>query len=176
MDEILKIFIKNPEREFHIREIAKIINKSPTTISKYISKLSKEGLILSKKMSNHLLVKANTENIEFKNKKRENNIESIFSSGLIEHLENKFNNPESIILFGSFAKGEDNINSDIDIFLISPIKKEIDLENFEKKLKRKIQIFIHSKKEIEKMKKTNKELLNNLINGKVLSGFWEVFR
>ena len=36
MNQILEIFIKEPEREFHVREIAKLLKKSPTTISKYL--------------------------------------------------------------------------------------------------------------------------------------------
>ena len=49
------------------------------------------------------------------------------------------------------------------------------LERFEKKLKHKIQLFLHSRKEIKTMKTKNKELLNNLVNGVVVYGFWEAF-
>jgi len=51
---------------------------------------------------------------------------------------------------------------------LNDLMKEINLEKFEKKIGHKIQIFVHSKNEIEKMKKDNKELLNNFINGIVI--------
>jgi predicted nucleotidyltransferase len=175
MDKMISKLMEESEREFHIREMAKILNMSPTTISKKISFLTKENLIISKRMSNHLLFKANTENIKFKQLKKEYNFQKLITSGLIEHLENELNHPEAIILFGSFAKGEDIPRSDIDIFIVSPNKKEINLEKFEKNLRHNIQIFTHSKKEIETMKKTNKELLNNIINGTVILGYLEVF-
>lgn len=176
MDKIINLFIKEPEREFHIREIAKMTGKSPTTVSKYTNMLKKKGILLSKKMSNHILFKANTESIQFKALKKEHNIKEAISSGLIEYIEEELNNPEAIILFGSFAKGEDIPKSDMDIAVITPIKKELSLEKFENKLKHSIQLFLYSQKEIYQMKTKNKELLNNILNGITVYGFWEVFK
>lgn len=51
---------------------------------------------------------------------------------------NKYSNPV-IILFGSYAKGEDIENSDIDLYIQTPSKKELRTEKFEKLLKRKVQ-------------------------------------
>src|SRR3989344_4808251 len=82
----------------------------------------------------------------------------------------------AIVLFGSFAKGEDAEKSDIDLLVITSAKKELNLDIFDKKLGRKIQLFLFSEKEIEKMKESNKELLNSLINGIILYGFFEVFK
>ena len=71
----------------------------------------------------------------------------------------------TIILFGSLAKGEAKIDSDIDLCILSH-KKELNLSNFEKKIKRKIQPFyFNSIKEIN-----NPELRNNILNGYMLEG------
>jgi len=175
MDNILEIFIKEPEKEFHVRQISKILNKSPTTISKYLKNFEKQGILKSKKKFNHLLFKANTENRSFRQNKLFFNLKLLQDSGLIDFLENELNHPEAIILFGSFAKAENLSSSDIDLLIISPLKKEIDLKKFEKKIGYKIQIFIRSKEEINKMKEKNKELLNNWVNGILISGYWEVF-
>lgn len=175
MDDIMEIFVENPEKEFHVRELAKLTDSSPTTVSKHCHNLKRKGLLLSRKMSNHLLFRANTDNVNFKSFKREYNLRKLVASGLVEFLEEELNNPEAIILFGSFAKGEDIPASDIDIFVVAPTKKTVRTDNFEKKLKHKIQLFLHSRKEIETMKAKNKELLNNLVNGTVVYGFWEAF-
>ncbi|RLI96702.1 MAG: hypothetical protein DRO96_02470 [Candidatus Aenigmatarchaeota archaeon] len=98
------------------------------------------------------------------------NIKSLYVSGLVEFLKVELSNP-SIILFGSYAKGEDTERSDIDLYIETPSKKDITLEKFEKKLKRNIQIFRH--KNLFEIK--NKDLVNNIINGIVLNGFVEVF-
>ena len=54
---------------------------------------------------------------EFKLLKKIDTIITIKESGLIEHLENQCM-PDVIILFGSASKGEDTIESDIDLFLL----------------------------------------------------------
>jgi predicted nucleotidyltransferase len=168
--DIINYFIKEPEREFHVRELAKLTKKSPTTISKYLKQLKKEDTLLSEKKLNHLFFKANSENPSFKDQKLFYNIKTIRDSGLINHIKYKYD-PEAIILFGSFAKAENIERSDIDILIITPSKKEINLEKFEKKLKHKVQLFLHSKKD-----KINKKLLNTFINGIKLEGYWEFFK
>ena len=176
MRDVIKYFIEEPEKEYHIRKLAKIIKKSPTTVSKYLKKLEEESLIKSRKEYNHLLFKVNTESQKFKDLKLYYNIKNLRASGLIDYLINEFNNPEAICLFGSYYKAEDTSQSDIDILIITPIKKSINVEKYERILKRKIQLFVYSNKEINKMKLNNKELLNNMINGINLCGFWEVFK
>ncbi len=175
MDEILKCFMEDTEKEFYVREIAKLVKKSPTTVSKYLDRLKGRGILRSRIKFNHLLFRANKENYAFKDLKIYYNIKKLRSSGLIDYLVEEFNSPEAIVLFGSFRKAEDIPGSDIDLLIITPIKKEIKLEKFKKKLGRDIQLFLFSKKEINKMKLRNKNLLNNLINGIVLCGFWELF-
>jgi len=176
MDNILKYFINEPEREFFVRELAKLNKKSPTTISKYLHQLKKENLLTSKNKYNHLLFKANTESRKFKDKKLFYNIEQLRKSGLIDYLVEEFNQPTAIILFGSFSKANNIPQSDIDLLIVTPVKKELKLSKFEKILKHNIQLFLYSQAEIERMKIKNKELLNNLINGFTLFGYWEVFK
>ena len=175
MDNLLNFFIKEPEKEFHVRQLSIIFNKSPTTISNYLKNLEKKQILKSEKKFNHLFFKANTPNQQFKQLKLNYNLNLLHNSGLIKYLIKKFNHPTAIILFGSFAKAENISLSDIDLLIINPSKKQINLQNFEKKTQHKIQLFVHSKKEIDNMKKTNKDLLNNWINGITLYGFWEVF-
>ncbi len=176
MDNLLRYFFDEPEREFHVRELAKLMKKSPTTISKNLKDLEKQGLLISRQKYNHLFFKANNESKKFKEEKLFYNLNILRESGIVDFLNESYNNPPAIILFGSFRKGENTKQSDIDILIITPLKKSLDLSKYEKKLGHKIQVFLHSYVEINKMKKTNKELLNNFINGLVLEGFWEVLR
>jgi predicted nucleotidyltransferase len=176
MDKIIEHFIKEPEREFYVREFSKLLKKSPTTISKYLKKYEKEGILTSKESLNHLFFKANSTSRMFKSIKLSYNLNQLYKLGLVDYLEGKFNHPKAIILFGSFAKAEDAKNSDIDLLIVSSNKDEPDLEKFEKKIGKSIQLHIYSEKDIELMKVKNKGLLNNLINGILLSGYLELFR
>jgi predicted nucleotidyltransferase len=175
-DDISKFFIEEPEREFYVREIAKKLKKSPTTISKYLKEFVKKRLLISEEKFNHLFFKANTESTEFLQLKISYNLNKIQMSGLTGFLVKEFNHSEAIVLFGSFSRGENNKNSDVDLFIVSSNKKELDLSIYEKKIGNRIQLFVYSKAELAKMKEKNKELLNNIINGIKLYGFLEVLR
>ena len=65
----------------------------------------------------------------------------------------------------SLFNSETKFDSDIDLVVFSP-KKTLNLESFERKMKRKMQIFwFDSFKDVKP-----KELANNIINGYVLNG------
>jgi predicted nucleotidyltransferase len=173
---ILEVFINNPEKEFHVRQLSKSLKKSPTTISKYLKNLEKEGVLKSEEKLNHLLFKAYPEKENFRKLKKDYNLKKIEDSGLVNFLIKTFNYPKTIILFGSYANGENIPNSDIDLFVLSPIKKEVSLAKLEEKLKCPINLIVKSFQEFEKMKGKNPELLNNIINGTILYGYLEAFK
>ena len=97
------------------------------------------------------------------------NLSSLLESGLIKFIEEKFM-PKSIILFGSYRRGEDIENSDIDIF-VECKEKKLNLDKFERKLNRNIQL--HFK---ENFNLYPKELKNNIMNGIVVGGFLEGYK
>ena len=76
--------------------------------------------------------------------------------------------PDVIILFGSASKGEDIEGSDIDLYLQCEEKK-LDLEKYEKELKRKINLFFE-----KNFNKLSEELKSNIINGDKLKGYLRV--
>lgn len=175
IDDILELFIEDSYRKFNVREVARLVKTSPTTASKYLNKAAKGGMLKMEKSRNLVLFAANLESRKFRDMKIYWNVKKIRNSGLIDFIENELNYPEAIILFGSCAKGENKKDSDIDLFILSESKTP-DLSSFEKKLGMKIQTFVNGRSGVEEMKKKNKELLNNVINGIRFSGFLEVFR
>src|SRR3989344_263794 len=114
--DILLLFLDNPEKEYHIRELARITKNSPTTISTKLKHFQKEGVLLSKRERNHLLYRANPNNPNFRDLKFCNNLKLIRTSGIIAYLQEFFNQPSAIVLFGSFRKAENIPASDIDFF------------------------------------------------------------
>jgi len=162
-EKILEMLFKFPTTKFHIREISRILKISPPAISKAIKQLEREKMVVSNKNVVYE-IKANLDNINFKNLKRVNNLKEIYLSGLFNHLSEKF--PlDTIILFGSYSRGEDTERSDIDIAIIGTKEKILDLENFEKSLKRKINLNFYSK-----LKGIEINLRSNILNGITLAG------
>ncbi|MBN2331408.1 MAG: nucleotidyltransferase domain-containing protein [Candidatus Aenigmarchaeota archaeon] len=176
IDKLMNLFLEDSYSEFNLREVARIAKLNPMTASKYLKYLLKESVIKKRPERNFILFSADTESERFKDMKRCFNIKKIRSSGLVEYIEKELSYPEVIILFGSYAKAENSAESDIDIFILSESNKKLDLSVFESRIGAEIQIFKHSRKEFDAMKRDNKELLNNILNGVCLSGFLEVFK
>jgi predicted nucleotidyltransferase len=163
---MFKLLCINVGREMNQREIAKELNVSSTAISKALNYMEKEELIKidRNKTMNLLSVILNRENRKVMQLKRVENLKQIYESGLVEGLEEKFMGG-TIILFGSYSRGDDTITSDIDIAIISRKEKRVDLSQFEKTLGREIIINFYPS-----LKEVHKDLRNNLCNGIVLSG------
>lgn len=171
----LKIFFEEPEKEFHLREIARIFKKNPVTIKKYLHGFVKSGILSLKKERGFFLYSSNSESENYKELKKHYNREKLINSEIIDLIKKEFNLP-TIIIFGSFERGEDNKNSDIDVCIISEEKKEInkDLKKYEKILNRNIQLHIFTKKQFKELKTKNPGLFSSVINGSKLYGLIEI--
>lgn len=159
---VLEIFFKEPTQIHFIKEIGKKINLAPTSVKNNTEALLKEELIkkINSKPFNGLI--ANRENQKFLDYKQVYNLFSLIQ--LKEEIINKIG-PKTIILFGSYQRGEDIENSDIDVLIISKIKKNLNLSIFEKNLSRKIHLTFADN--LEKLEKGIKE---NVKNGWVIHG------
>lgn len=161
---VMELFLKHPEQKFHLRELERLTKLSLPGIKKIVKKIEKENLLTVKKEKLVTNVYA-TRNEKFIALKRAYNLNSIFTSGLLTFLKDHYEEPEAIVLFGSYSKGEDISASDIDIAVISKKHNTPDVSLFEKRLGRKIKIY-----EIN-IEKAEPEFLNTLANGIVLYGY-----
>lgn len=160
-DKTLELFYENPAKAFTIREVSKLTGLPKSTLHPYLNYFKKKGLIKNNNQSSE-------NSLLFKIKKINYHIEKIVTTGLLEYLIKELN-PSCVILFGSCRKGESEQESDIDIFVESHIKKDINLEKFEKLLKHKVQLFIETN-----INKLPSHLLNNIVNGIKLHGSFKV--
>ena len=120
---VLKLFFAGPGKQLHIREVARQTGLSPRGAQMILESLRKEGLLISE--SNNVVnnYRGNFDDKRFVGLKRSLNLYSIYSSGLIQFLEKYYHMPECIILFGSYAKGEDMPQiSDIDIAVVTEMR------------------------------------------------------
>lgn len=170
--EVLQPFLEST-RQFHLREIARKISISPETAKKYLTQFTKKELLVCTRERGNLLYEGNASNEEFRFEKRIWNIRRIRESGLLTELNNKLAEP-TIILFGSWARGENHEESDVDIFIRTEETTEPNLKKYEKKLG-EIQLLLYNRKKFELLRKHNKELLNNIINGVILYGYVDIW-
>jgi predicted nucleotidyltransferase len=163
---ILRIFFESPNKEFNVREIARIARIAPATASSKLKRFAKENILKEKNIKNLRLYKANLDDEKYRDLKVYYNIRKIKDSGLVEDLNKNYLKP-TIILFGSALFGLDTEESDIDLVIVSENNKEFkDINKYEKIMNKKLQLFII--KNIKDLK--NKHLINNVLNGLVLQG------
>src|SRR3989344_4393316 len=168
---IREYFFINPNAKLRVREIERTLKLPLPSVIRHCKELEKESILTTIKIGNVNFYTANRGSEKYLLEKKLYNIKIIYESGLIEYLRRELSNP-SIVLFGSFAKGEDTEESDIDLYIETLSRKKVSLEKFEKLLKRRIQAFQH--KNLDEISNTN--LANNIINGFLLNGFVEVFK
>ena len=171
---VMSIFFLYPDKEFSLSEIASEAEVKKSNVGKILNELYKYEFINIVKLKNIWRIKANRENWKFIKHKISYNISFIYSRGLVEFLVQHFKNPKAIILFGSFRKGEDTSDSDIDIAIWDDNVKEYELKrlrelsDFENVINRKIQIHLFNSKVVDI------NTFNNIANGILLFGLLEV--
>ncbi len=160
--KVLEVFFVEPTTTHFIKEISRKINLAPTSVRKHIKHLLAKNLIKRNKAKPFDGFIANRENDDFIFYKRVYNLYTLkeLSNFLISSFW-----PKLLVVFGSYARGEDIEESDIDILIVTKAKKEINLNKFEKRLKRKINLLI-----IDKLGKLDKNIVKKIYNGIVLYG------
>ena len=164
--EILRLLFVKAGASLNQRQIANFLEVSPPAVMKALPEMEKESLIKLKqdKESKRWSIELNRDNYKLMQLKRIDNLKQIYESGLSHFLEKEFAGA-TIILFGSYSRGEDTERSDIDVAVIGRKDKIIDLTSYEKCLERKININFY-----DSFKNIHKHLKENLCNGIMLAG------
>ena len=169
--KIIEVLFKYPEKEFSLSDLAREAGVAKANIGGILEEFQEVGLIHIEKLSKIWRIKANQTNWFYIRSKIIYNLNFVYKSGLVEFLIDFFKNPKAIVLFGSFRKGEDLSNSDIDIAIESDETKEYqimglrELTEFEQIIGRKIQIHLFSRESVDI------GVFNNIANGILLWGF-----
>lgn len=160
LDKIKRIFYEYPEKRFTVRELAKKTRIPKSTVHKYLKELKKNRRVTEENKAINTSL--------FKTEKTFFYIRDLFESGLIEYLTENLR-PACIILFGSFRKGESAKESDIDLFVETLKKSDLNLAKFEKILGHKIQIFTE-----QDINNLPDNLFNNVVNGIKIKGVFKI--
>ena len=131
---IISLYKSDYLTQFHVREIAKLINKSHVTLLPHLKSLEKDKILVSKIIGKNKVYSLNLDNIITKNyivlselAESISFLEQIFLIKKIYSKIFKLNLNATIILFGSYAKRTFKQDSDIDIFCLGDVKQsEID--------------------------------------------------
>ncbi|HCX3479089.1 TPA: nucleotidyltransferase domain-containing protein [Legionella pneumophila] len=118
---VLALLLLHPDERYHVREIARLTNTTAGTLHRELSKLAKSKVLLREQSGNQVYYQANRNfpiytELSSMLKKTSGLVDVLFDflTPLAEKIEVAF-------VFGSVAKGTENLGSDIDVLIIGEV-------------------------------------------------------
>jgi len=173
-NKVLNWFFSYPSFSIGLNDLSVKLKIAKTTASKIVEILVKENFLFKEEIGRVWRITCNKNHIYNYSKKISNNLKNIYESEVLNDISKQFPNARSIILFGSYRKGDDTDKSDIDIAVEVLSNKQPQLiefgkfENFGFRKNVKINLLVFSRLKIDL------NMFSNIANGIVLTGFLEV--
>lgn len=167
-EKLLGLYFSNIEASFYVRELAGMLSVDPTNLSRELRQLEAQGLFVAESRGMLKFYKLNKSFPTFKELKVIIN-KTVGVASILREALKKISGLELALLFGSFAHGDEDQLSDIDVFIVSDLKQKIFYElasNLEKKLGREINLTIYSKNEFKKKSRAKDPFLMDILKNK----------
>ena len=160
-EKLKQLFFNNTLQRWHFNVLLEESEMSRERLYHFLKELQKEKFIIRVKPRGKMpYYLANRDLSKFRLEKQLYGLIQLHE--LFEHL-NTCEGVKTAILFGSFARGDWNNESDIDLFIYGDDNK-VEKALFEKKLGKEIQLFTYN--DAKKMKKElDPKLIPNIIKG-----------
>lgn len=156
----------NPDSSYHVRELARLTGTTPGTLHKELTRLAEAGLLLRETQGNQVRYRANRDCPVFAE------LAGLFrkTSGAVSVLASALDAlspaPTLALIFGSLARGEENIRSDVDLLIVggcafgSTVKA---LHPAQQQLQREINPVIYSAAEFKRRVASQDAFVNNIL-------------
>ncbi|MFW5902669.1 MAG: nucleotidyltransferase domain-containing protein [archaeon] len=176
---VLEPFTQDLNKEIHGRELARELNSNQKTVQNKLNDLEEKNILESEEKGRLKEFKLNKNNPATKNLLITTEIEklqkilqkSFEAKEIIKEILQKTEKP--IIVYGSFAKGTWDKNSDLDILIIG--EKEKKVEEINKKYSRKIQYMYLKPKEFKQQLKEKTSYIKEILKNHVIcQGFEKI--
>lgn len=158
----MKTILAFPNRSFSVRGLAKEAGLSPGAAGTALEYMHKKGIVSLKAIGNTYQYKASLDSPLCRQWKILFNLDKITDSKVVEELVKRVPAIQSVLLYGSFAKGTNDEKSDIDLLVIvqHPIKTDLGFVN---RLKKEANLSVLSLNEWRKKAVENKVFYENVI-------------
>lgn len=168
--KILTLFTINPQKEMFVREISRNINENINAVRRELSNLEQIGLLKSKKEGNMKYYSVNRD-FPIYEELKSIILKTEGAAKVINDDLSKIGDIRLAFIYGSFASGKANAESDIDVFLVGEVDEDKiikEMLKLEKKLSREINYVLFSEDEFkERIKKEDPFVLNVLKEPKI---------
>jgi predicted nucleotidyltransferase len=163
--ELFRLYFTNPDQEYYLRELERILRTPVSMIRKELTRLKEEGLFLSRKRGN-LTYYLLDQSYPLFNELKSIVFKTIGIQGLLREILGKMKGIEVAFIYGSFAKHEEVGRSDIDLFIIGKVNESRllrEINKLEKVLKREINYSIFKRDEFNRKKKEKDPFITDLL-------------
>lgn len=153
--KVLAWLYMHHDESFFVRQLATILKEDPTNLSRELSNLDKAGILSSTRQGNLKYFQAN-KNCSFFNELKGLILKTVGVVGDLKSSLEKLPDIKYAFIYGSYAKGEEKADSDVDLIIIGDVDLErLDLlmSNLEKKFGRTINYVTYDYKEFLTKKK-----------------------
>lgn len=166
--QLLAYYFLNPAAEHYVRELAGVLKVDPTNLSRELSRLEQEGLFTSRLRGNQKYFRLDRSCPLF------NEFRSIVlkTAGVVPTLRGAVTEIPGIkdaYLYGSFAKGEQDAKSDIDLLIVGnpkPGEFESVVRKLERLFQREVNYTLLSEGELKKKLKCKDPFIEDIWHGK----------
>ncbi len=149
--KLLGWFFTHVDEKFFVRQLAPIIKEDPTNISREMAKLEGLGILTSVRQGNLKQFQVNKD-CSFLNELRGLVLKTTGIAGQIKAKIGQIKGIKIAFIYGSFAKGQETAESDVDLLLVGDVNQDIldtALQGLEKKLGRTINYVLYDWKEFK---------------------------
>lgn len=147
--QLLRLFYTNPDQEFYMQEIGRILGKKPGVFQRILYSMENKGVLRSEYKANARYFRANRNYPLFEEYKSVV-LKTIGIVGSLSEVLEKVGPIDFSFLYGSFAKSKETSLSDIDLVIIgAPDENKIirEFDKLEEYLKREINYKLYSLRE-----------------------------
>ena len=166
--KILGWLFTHPDQSFFVRQMATILREDPTNVSREMAKLEHLGILRSKRNGNLKHFQANQE-CPFFEELKGLVLKTSGVAGRIRSSLERLAGIEFAFIYGSYAKGEEKADSDVDLLIIGDVdmdRLDSNLGKLEKMLGREINYVLYSKEEFKSKRKAKDGFLMDVLSGK----------
>lgn len=165
---ILELLMFNQDKEYHLREIARLIKISPIYAAKELANLAKLNLAKKSKKANLSIYSINKECV-FLSELKQIFLKTDYLGELVKkEMEGK---AKYCFIYGSFAAGQETESSDIDLFLVSEIIEDElikIIQRIEKAVQREINYVLWNNRAFSERASKGHHLLRTIKKSKII--------
>lgn len=169
--KLLKLFVLHPEKSFYLREIEKLIHEPVAAVRRELGYLEEAGFLKSRNEGNLKYFQVNRDFPIYPELKK-----IIYSTiGFGDYVKEKlhsFNSIDLAFIYGSVARDEENVQSDIDLLVVGATNHRNlhkTISEIEKETGREINYILMTRQEFnERLKKKDTFMTRVLKEEKIL--------